>query len=180
MTSFGPTLLAKVLDLNDTQTSSLGLVFHWADKAGLTLLDLKDLRAGAPAPDLATSGKADLDGLGGLSKATAGVILRELVAFEDQGADVFFGEPEFDTLDLLRTAPDGRGVVTLPRAARAAGPAEAVLDLPHVAARRPVRVLPEVGDVDQPKLVFFFDEAHLLFDRRLRRRSSSRSSRPCG
>jgi uncharacterized protein len=162
VTSFGPTLLAKVLELNDTQESSLGLVFHYADKAGLPLLDLKDLRA-VIAYLVSDAGKAELDGLGGLSKATAGVILRELIAFQDQGAEVFFGEPEFDTRELLRTAPDGRGLVS-------------VLELPAVQDRPALfstflmwlladlfEDLPEVGDLDKPKLVFFFDEAHLLF-----------------
>src|SRR6187200_1145067 len=91
MTSFGPTLLAKVLGLNATQESSLGLVFHYADGAGLPLLDLADLRAvvGFLVSD---EGRADLKGLGGLSSATAGVILRELIVLADQGADAFFGE----------------------------------------------------------------------------------------
>ena len=111
ITSFGPTLLAKVLDLNETQSSSLALVFHFADKAGLALLDLKDLRAVIQYL-ISEDGQADLEGLGGLSKATAGVILRELIAFSDAGAEVFFGEPEFNTQHLLRTAPDGRGVIT--------------------------------------------------------------------
>ena len=104
MTAFGPTLLSKVLGLNDTQESSLGLVFHYADKAGLPLLDLADLRE---VVKYLTSeeGKADLKDLGGLSAATAGVILRELIAFSDQGADAFFGEPEFDTSDFLRRSP---------------------------------------------------------------------------
>ena len=112
MTSFGPTLLSKVLGLNDTQESSLGLVFHYADRAGLPLLDLADLRA---VVSFLTSdeGKGDLKNLGGLSSATAGVILRELIAFEDQGADTFFGEPEFDTRDLLRTTADGKGLISL-------------------------------------------------------------------
>jgi DNA helicase HerA-like ATPase len=102
--------------------------------------------------------------LGGLSKATAGVILRELIAFADAGADDFFGEPEFDTRDFLRTAPDGRGVVS-------------ILELPNLQDKPALfstflmwfladlfHDLPEVGDVDKPKLVFFFDEAHLLFN----------------
>jgi DNA helicase HerA-like ATPase len=163
MTSFGPTLLAKVLDLSEVQESSLGLVFHFADKAGLPLLDLKDLRA-VITYLTGDEGKAELAELGGLSKQTAGVILRELVGFQDQGADAFFGEPEFDTADLLRVAPDGRGIVSL-------------LELPRLADRPRLfstflmwlladlfHELPEVGDVDKPKLVFFFDEAHLLFD----------------
>ncbi len=162
ITSFGPTLLSKVLGLNDTQESSLGLVFHYADARGLSLLDLKDLRA---VVQYLTSdeGKADLKDLGGLSSATAGVILRQLIAFSDAGADDFFGEPEFDTADLLRTAPDGRGIVSC-------------LELPGVADKPALfstflmwlladlfHDLPEIGDPDKPKLVFFFDEAHLLF-----------------
>ena len=102
-----------MLGLDDTQESSLGLVFHYADGAGLPLLDLADLRAvvGFLTSD---EGRADLKGLGGLSSSTAGVILRELITFEDQGAAAFFGEPEFDTRDLLRVTADG------PRAARRA------------------------------------------------------------
>jgi len=162
ISSFGPTLLAKVLDLNETQTSSLALVFHFADKAGLALLDLKDLRAVIQYL-ISDEGQQDLEGLGGLSKATAGVILRELIAFSDAGAEVFFGEPEFDTRHLLRTAPDGRGMITC-------------LELPAVQSKPALfstfllwlladmfHDLPEAGDLDKPKLVFFFDEAHLLF-----------------
>ena len=163
VTSFGPTLLAKVLGLNATQESSLGLVFHYADSNGLALLDVKDLRA-VISHLTSPEGKADLKELGGLSTATAGVILRNLIAFSDQGADVFFGEPELDTADLLRTAPDGRGVVTCLELA-------AVQDRPKLFSTFLMWMLadlfhdlPEVGDVDKPKLVFFFDEAHLLFD----------------
>ncbi len=163
ITSFGPTLLSKVLDLNATQESSLGLVFHYADKNGLALLDLKDLRE-VITYLVSDEGKPELKALGGLSSATAGVILRNLIAFEDQGADVFFGEPELDTADLLRVAPDGRGLITC-------------LELPELQNRPKLfstflmwmladlfQDLPEVGDLDKPKLVFFFDEAHLLFD----------------
>jgi DNA helicase HerA-like ATPase len=160
--SFGPLLLSKVLGLNQVQESSLGLVFHYSDKAGLPLLDLKDL---IELLKFLTSdeGKAELKGIGGVSTATAGVILRALVTLADQGADAFFGEPEFDSSELLRTATDGRGVVSL-------------LELPQLASRPALfstflmwlladmfESLPEVGDIDKPKLVFFFDEAHLLF-----------------
>jgi hypothetical protein len=162
VTSFGPTLLSKVLQLNDTQESSLGLAFHYADRAGLPLLDLKDLRA-VIQHLTSDEGKADLQELGGLAKPTAGVILRELINFAESGADAFFGEPEFDVSQFMRSTDDGRGIVTL-------------LELPGV-QDRPVlfstflmwllaelfEVLPEVGDLDRPKLVFFFDEAHLLF-----------------
>jgi DNA helicase HerA-like ATPase len=162
ITSFGPLLLSKVMDLNATQTSSLGLVFHYADSAGLPLLDLKDLRA-VISWLTSDEGKADLATLGGLSRATAGVILRELVTLEDGGGDVFFGEPEWDTTDLLRTAPDGRGVVTAVELSE-------LQDRPRLFSTFLMWLLadlfeelPEVGDLDRPKLVFFFDEAHLLF-----------------
>jgi len=161
ITSFGPVLLSKVLGLNDVQESSLGLIFHYADKQGLTLLDLKDLRA-VITHLTSDEGKDDLKDLGGLSAATAGVILRSLIGFADQGAEAFFGEPEFDTADLMQ-ARDGKGVISL-------------LELPNLQDRPALfstflmwlladlfHDLPEVGDVDKPKLVFFFDEAHLLF-----------------
>src|SRR6476469_7410013 len=163
MTSFGPLLLSKVLGLNETQESSLGLVFHFADKAGLPLLDLKDLRA-VISHLTSDEGKDDLKELGGLSAATAGVILRELIGLEDNGGDVFFGEPEFDTHDLMRTTSDGKGLLS-------------IMELQGLQAKPQLfstflmwlladlfHDLPEVGDVDKPKLVFFFDEAHLLFD----------------
>src|SRR5690606_2856974 len=97
--------------LNTTQESSLGLVFHYADKHGLPLLDLKDLRA-VVQHLVSDEGKEALKSLGGLAKSTAGVILRQLITFADQGAEDFFGEPEFDTADLVRTAEDGRGIIT--------------------------------------------------------------------
>ncbi|WP_229790414.1 helicase HerA-like domain-containing protein [Mycetocola manganoxydans] len=159
---FGPILLSKVLGLNDTQESSLGLVFHYADRAGLPLLDLTDLRA-VLSFLISDEGKAELKELGGLSSATVGVILRELITFADQGADVFFGEPEIDTAEFLRTTTDGRGIISL-------------LEVPGVQDKPALystflmwlladlfNDLPEVGDLDKPKLVFFFDEAHLLF-----------------
>jgi DNA helicase HerA-like ATPase len=159
---FGPTLLSKVLGLNATQESSLGLVFHYARNASLPLVDLNDLR------DVLThltgvEGKAELKNLGGLSAATVGVILRELIAFADEGADQFFGQPEIIVSDFLRTAPDGRGIVSLLEV-------PGVQDKPALFStflmyllKQLFTELPEVGDADKPKLVFFFDEAHLLF-----------------
>ncbi|MFE4463560.1 helicase HerA-like domain-containing protein [Oerskovia sp. NPDC056781] len=162
VSDFGPLLLSKVLGLNDTQESSLGLIFHWADTQGLALLDLKDLQS-TIAYLTSDEGKAELRGIGGLSAATAGVILREIVTLQAQGADVFFGEPAFDTTELLRVAADGRGTIS-------------ALELPAVQDRPALfstflmwlladlyQDLPEVGDLDKPRLVFFFDEAHLLF-----------------
>ncbi|WP_313405501.1 helicase HerA-like domain-containing protein [Aeromicrobium sp.] len=160
--AFGPVLLAKVLDLNATQESSLALVFHYARKAELRLVTLEDLRAVVAFLD-SDEGKPELKAIGGLSSATVGVILRELVTFADTGADAFFGEPSFDVADILRTAADGRGIVSLLEV-------PGVQDQPRLFStflmfllRELFSTLPEVGDTDKPKLVFFFDEAHLLF-----------------
>ena len=163
VTSFGPTLLSKVLGLNATQESSLGLVFHYADSHGLALLDLKDLRE-VVLHLTSPEGKEELASIGGLSKQTAGVILRELTTFANEGAEVFFGEPEFDTADLLRTAEDGRGIVScLELAAVQQQPRLFSTFLMWLLADL-FQDLPEVGDAEKPRLVFFFDEAHLLFE----------------
>jgi DNA helicase HerA-like ATPase len=161
VSSFGPLLLAKILDLNDTQASVLSLVFKYCDDQGLLLLDFSDLRA--VLQHLTGDGAGELKAYGGMSQATVGVLLREMVELEQQGAEAFFGEPEFDLDDLLQIDRDGRGVVS-------------VLELTDVQDRpalfstfmmwmlaRLYHDLPEVGDPDKPKLVFFFDEAHLLF-----------------
>ena len=161
VTSFGPLLLANVLGLNDTQESVLSLVFKYCDDRGLELLDFADLRAALQ--HLAGPGAAELARYGGMSKQTVGVLLREMVELEQQGALAFFGEPELELDDLLRTAPDGRGVVS-------------VLELTDVQDKPALfstfmmwllaklqSHLPELGDTAKPKLVFFFDEAHLLF-----------------
>ncbi|MFP5372197.1 MAG: helicase HerA-like domain-containing protein, partial [Actinomycetes bacterium] len=162
LTDFGPLLLSKVLDLNDTQESSLGLIYHYADSAGLPLLDLQDLRAVVQWL-LSDEGKPELKNLGGLSTATAGVILRKLISLAELGGDVFFGEPAFEPTDVLRTADDGRGVVSaIELAAVQDRPALFSTFLMWLLAEL-FEELPEVGDLDKPKLVFFFDEAHLLF-----------------
>ena len=162
VSGFGPLLLSKVLGLNETQESSLGLVFHYADAKGLALVDLSDLRA-VLSYLTSDEGKVELKDLGGLSAATAGVILRELITFADGGADVFFGEPEFDVREFLRSAPDGRGIISLLEVPGVADkPALFSTFLMYLLAEL-FEILPEVGDLDKPKLVFFFDEAHLLF-----------------
>ena len=163
MTSFGPILLSKVLGLNETQESSLQLVFHFADKQGLALLDLKDLRA-VISHLTSDEGKADLKELGGLSAATAGVILRELIGLEDNGGDIFFGEPEFDTHDLLRTTSDGKGILTIMELQGLQASPQLFSTFLMWLLADLFHDLPEMGDVEKPKLVFFFDEAHLLFD----------------
>jgi len=162
ISSFGPILLSKVLGLNGTQESTLGLIFHWADQQGLPLLDLKDLRS-VITYLTSDEGKPELKTLGAVSPATAGVILRALVNLEAEGADTFFGEPELDPKDLIRLDEQGRGIITLLELGdQAARPVLFSTFLMWVLADL-FTFLPEVGDIDKPKLVFFFDEAHLLF-----------------
>jgi DNA helicase HerA-like ATPase len=162
VSSFGPILLSKVLELNETQQSALTMVFKFCDDRRLPLLDFSDLRA--VLTYLTGDGTAELKTYGGLSTASVGVLLRKMIELESQGGDKFFGEPEFDPDDLLRLAPDGRGVIS----------ALEISDLQD----RPLlfstfmmwllaalyRDLPERGDVEKPILAFFFDEAHFLFD----------------
>jgi len=162
VSAFGPQLLAKVMDANETQASSLSLVFRYADDNGLALLDLADLREVLKFLD-SDEGKEELKAIGGLSTATTGVLLRKIVELEDQGAEAFFGEPELEVADLLRTTPEGHGVVSCLELA-------GVQDKPRLFSTFLMWLLaelfhdlPEVGDLDKPKLVFFFDEAHLLF-----------------
>jgi len=162
VSAFGPQLLAKVMDANETQASSLSLVFRYADDNDLALLDLADLREVLKFLD-SDEGRSELKAIGGLSTATTGVLLRKIVELEDQGAEAFFGEPELAVADLLRTTPEGHGVVSCLELA-------AVQDKPRLFSTFLMWLLaelfhdlPEVGDLDKPKLVFFFDEAHLLF-----------------
>ncbi|MGZ5318842.1 MAG: helicase HerA-like domain-containing protein [Actinomycetota bacterium] len=161
--SFGPILLAKVLDLNKTQTSVLSMVFKYCDDQALPLLDLDDLRT--TLRFLASDeGKPVLEEYGGMSPSTVGVLLRSLLDLEQQGAADFFGEPEFDVADLLRVTSDGKGVITLLELSD-------VMDRPRLFSTfmlwmlaQVYAELPEEGDLPKPKLAFFFDEAHLLFD----------------
>jgi DNA helicase HerA-like ATPase len=163
VSSFGPLLLGKVLDLNETQTSILALVFKYCDDNDLPLLDLADLET--TLKFLASDeGKPILADYGGMSSASVGVLLRSIVVLEQEGADIFFGEPEFDVDDLLRTTSDGLGVVTLLELSD-------VMDKPRLFSTfmlwmlaQLYEQLPEAGDLPKPKLCFFFDEAHLLFD----------------
>ncbi len=161
--SFGPLLLGRVLGLNDTQTEILSLIFKYCDDNDLPLLDLKDLEA--TLKFLASDdGKAILADYGGMSAASVGVLLRSIVVLEQEGADVFFGEPEFEVADLLRTTSDGFGIISVLEL-------RDVMDKPSLFSTfmlwmlaQLYETLPEVGDLPKPKLCFFFDEAHLLFD----------------
>jgi len=161
VSSFGPLLLAKVLDLTDTQQSVLSMVFKYCDDRRLPLLDFADLKE--VLNYLADAGKSELKDYGGMSPATVGVLVRKMVELEQQGAQNFFGEPELDIHDLMRTV-DGRGIVNILSLSD-------VQDKPRLFSTFLMWLLgqfyfrmPEVGDADKPKLVFFFDEAHLLFE----------------
>ncbi len=162
ISDLGPLLLARMLNLNDTQEGVLQLVFKIADDNGWLLLDTKDLRAmlqqvGDNAGDYRTS-------YGNISAASIGAIQRGLIGIEEQGGDQFFGEPMLNIDDLLQTDAAGRGVVNILAA-------DKLMNSPRLYAvfllwmlSELFEQLPEVGDLDQPKLVFFFDEAHLLFN----------------
>ena len=161
--SFGPLLLGKVLDLNETQTSILALIFKYCDDNDLPLLDLQDLATTLKYLS-SDEGKPILADYGGMSPASVGVLLRAIVVLEQEGADIFFGEPEFEVEDLLRTTPEGEGIISILELSD-------VMDQPRLFSTfmlwmlaQLYESLPEVGDLPKPKLCFFFDEAHLLFD----------------
>ena len=163
VSSFGPLLLGKVLDLNETQTSILALVFKYCDDNDLPLLDLKDLATTLKFLS-SDEGKPILEEYGGMSPASVGVLLRSIVVLEQEGADTFFGEPEFDVEDLLRTDADGKGIISILELSD-------VMDQPRLFSTFMLWMLaqlyeglPEAGDLPKPKLCFFFDEAHLLFN----------------
>ena len=162
VSDFGPILLARALSLNTTQEQALQLIFAWADGQGLELVDLPDLRS---VISFLTSdeGKEELATIGGVSKATAGVILRALTALESQGGGQFFGAPGFDTADLMRMDSTGRGIISLLGVGDISTRPALVSAVIMFLLANLFATLPEVGDAPRPKLVFFFDEAHLLF-----------------
>jgi len=161
VSDLGPLLLARLLNLNDTQAGVLQLVFKIADDAGLLLLDLKDLRA--MVQHVGDNAKSFTTEYGNISTASIGAIQRGLLTLGEQGGEHFFGEPMLDIADLMQT-DDGRGVVNI-----LAG--DKLMSSPRLYSTfllwllaELFEQLPEVGDLDKPKLVFFFDEAHLLFN----------------
>ncbi|MFZ5473804.1 MAG: helicase HerA-like domain-containing protein, partial [Pseudomonadota bacterium] len=161
VSDMGPLLLARMLNLNETQEGVLNLVFKIADDQGLLLLDLKDLRAmlqyvGERAKEFTTE-------YGNLSAASIGAIQRGLLALESQGGDRLFGEPMLDIADLMQTDDKGRGVINLLAADRLMQSPKAYGTLLLWLLAELFENLPEAGDLAKPKLVFFFDEAHLLF-----------------
>lgn len=162
ISEMGPILLAQILNLNETQEGVLSAVFRIADDQGLLLLDFKDLRSMIQfVSDNAASFKSEY---GNLSPASLGAIQRNLLALGDQGAEDFFGEPALDLMDFLQTDSNGLGQVNILAA-------DQLMQSPKLYATfllwmlsELFEKLPEVGDPEKPKLVFFFDEAHLLFD----------------
>ena len=162
ISEMGPLLLSRLLDLNDTREGVLSIVFKWADDNQLLLLDFDDLQqaliaCAAKASELTTT-------YGNISRASVGTIQRQLLAFEGQGADKFFGEPAFEIADFLRCDETGKGIINILVA-------DQLMRSPKLYATFLLwllsdlfEALPEVGDLEKPKLVFFFDEAHLLFD----------------
>src|SRR6188474_943022 len=176
VTEMGPLLLSRMLDLNDVQEGVLNVAFRVADENGLTLIDMKDLRAlldaiapaGGKKPDDEEDHLADIrkaaQGYGNVSKATVGTIQRQLLVLENQGATKFFGEPALMLKDFMKTDSDGRGMVNILVA-------DKLMESPRLYSTfllwllsELFEELPEAGDLPKPKLVFFFDEAHLLFD----------------
>jgi DNA helicase HerA-like ATPase len=174
VTEMGPLLLSRMLDLNDVQEGVLNVAFRVADDNGLALIDMKDLRAllDAIVPDPSKKGEDDplaplrkaAQGFGNVSRATVGTIQRQLLVLENQGGIKFFGEPALSLKDFMRTDRDGRGMINILVA-------DKLMQSPRLYATfllwmlsELFEELPEVGDPPKPKLVFFFDEAHLLFN----------------
>jgi DNA helicase HerA-like ATPase len=162
ISEMGPLLLARLLQLNDTQEGVLNIAFRVADEQGLALLDLKDLRAilGLVADHAAELQKA----YGNVSPATVGTVQRQLLVLENQGANSFFGEPALDLADFLHTDRDGRGIINVLAADKLIANPRLYATFLLWLLSELFEKLPEVGDPEKPKLVFFFDEAHLLFN----------------
>lgn len=162
VSEMGPLLLGRLLDLNDTQSGVLNIVFRVADDRGLLLLDLKDLKA--MLSYVANNAKSFTLEYGNIAAASVGAIQRSILSLEDQGGEQFFGEPELEITDWMRTGNDGRGYINILHC----------VELFHSPALYSTfllwmlselfETLPEMGDLKKPRMVFFFDEAHLLFD----------------
>lgn len=161
ISEMGPLLLSRLLDLNETQEGVLNIAFHVADEEGLLLLDLKDLSAlMLNIAERATELTAEY---GNVSKQSIGAIQRSLLVLESQGAEMFFGEPALDIKDIMRTDSAGRGMVNILAADKLMMSPKLYATFLLWLLSELFEELPEVGDPDKPKLVFFFDEAHLLF-----------------
>jgi len=162
VSDLGPLLLARLLNLNDVQSGVLQIIFRVADDQGLLLLDFKDLRAATQY--IGENAKAFQTQYGNINSASVGAIQRGLLSLEQQGAEYFFGEPMLDIKDWMRTDENGKGIINILAS-------EKLYQMPKLYATSLLWLLselyeqlPEAGDLEKPKLVFFFDEAHLLFD----------------
>ncbi|WP_186394204.1 helicase HerA-like domain-containing protein [Stappia sp. TSB10GB4] len=161
VSEMGPLLLSRLMDLNPTQEGVLNIAFKLADDEGLLLLDLKDLQALLAH---VAERSSELSGLyGNVTKASVGAIQRQLLVLERQGGNAFFGEPALDIRDMMRTTRDGRGVVSVLAADKLMGAPRLYATFLLWLLSELFEELPEIGDPEKPKLVFFFDEAHLLF-----------------
>ena len=162
VSEFGPVLLSKILDLNDTQGSFVALIFKYCDDNKLPLVDLKDFIK--VLQFISNEGKANIEkAYGKISTTSTGTILRKVIELQQQGADLFFGEKSFEVEDLMRISDDGRGMISIIRVTD-------LQDRPKLFSTFMLQMLaelyassPEEGDLDKPKLVFFIDEAHLIF-----------------
>jgi DNA helicase HerA-like ATPase len=163
LTEFGPILFSRILDLNDTQTGVIAVIFKYCDDKKMPLLDLKDIKK--VINYITDEGKEEIsEGYGKISTSTTGTILRKIIELEQQGADLFFGEKSFEIQDLMRIDENGKGYINIIRLTD-------IQDKPKLFSTFILSLLaeiyqqmPEQGDADQPKLILFIDEAHLVFD----------------
>ncbi|MET0394187.1 MAG: helicase HerA-like domain-containing protein, partial [Chitinophagaceae bacterium] len=162
VSEFGPILLSKILDLNDTQQGLVSMIFKYCDDHKMPLLDLKDFIK--VLQYVSNEGKADIEKeYGKIATTSTGTILRKVIELQQQGADVFFGEPSFEVDDLMRISDDGRGMINVLRVTDMQNRPKLFSTFMLQMLAELYATLPEAGDLDKPKLVMFIDEAHLVF-----------------
>jgi DNA helicase HerA-like ATPase len=162
VSEFGPILLSKILDLNDTQQGLVAMIFKYCDDHKLPLLDLKDFIK--VLQFVSNEGKAEIEKeYGKIATTSTGTILRKVIELQQQGADIFFGEPSFEVDDLMRISDDGRGIINVLRVTDMQNRPKLFSTFMLQMLAELYATLPEAGDVDKPKLVMFIDEAHLVF-----------------
>ncbi|MBF0747322.1 DUF853 family protein [Gemella sp. 19428wG2_WT2a] len=162
ISEMGPLLLSRLLELNETQTGVLNIAFRVADDKKLLLIDMKDLKA--MLNDLAENASTYSTQYGNITKQSIGAIQRSLLTLEDQGGDDFFGEPAIDLNDFMQVDQDGKGFINILMAQKLFGSPKLYSTFLLWMLTELFEMLPEVGDLDKPKMIFFFDEAHLLFN----------------
>lgn len=162
VSEFGPVLLSKILELNDVQSGTLSLLFKYCDDNKLPLLDIADLRKALQF--ISQEGKDEIEKNYGLVSTTSvGAIMRNIIRIEEQGADMFFGEPSFDVNDLLRLSSDGHGMISILRLTDIQGKPQLFSTFMLCLLAEIYQTMPERGDMDAPEMVIFLDEAHLIF-----------------